>query len=372
VHVQVLRDKGRQAIHQNLKSTILLLMPLKMPNEDNLFLRMPIEDNLSETEIRNFAFAALLQLFSLFMLPDLIVDQSLASSRPAQTLIRSRRTQVLPQEAQLILKDIVTKFSEQQCLFLSCISWSFNVHTWDFYYAAFGSGDTLREHMEKAVVNYNVLSDSWGKTTTTEGLSRFEALKLDVEVRLVNEAYHPKIHQIANFPPSLPKTEQTYEERLRNHTYKFCITCMSDKRHDLTRPLLRLWFIREGRRSMIKSISLLNRMSSPQNVPSQAAKSNQLATIAFCGIVVEDTHRSTPLSRQDRDLRLKFIASLTRLGLIQGTGDENPDFVWNFLNNNSVQLELFRSEYPELSRASHVWLTPDTLWEQDTDISNDG
>ena len=96
-------------------------------------------------------------------------------------------------------------------------------------------------------------------------------------------------------------------------------------------------------------------------------RANRFATVAFCGLAVEDREQSRYLSQREIGVRQSFVTSLTRLGLFEANGkpgEENSVDMggsghhWSFLGDG-VKLTLLGTGQTQ----SHVWRAPASLFE---------
>jgi hypothetical protein len=116
---------------------------------------------------------------------------------------------------------------------------------------------------------------------------------------------------------------------------------------------------------MSKSISELARMTQGPP-PVDLERANRFATIAFCGLAVEDREQSRCLSQREIGVRQSFVTSLTRLGLFEANGKPEENSVdmggsghlWSFLGDG-VKLTLLGTGQTQ----SHVWKAPASLFE---------
>ncbi|KAL5324769.1 hypothetical protein ACEPPN_005887, partial [Leptodophora sp. 'Broadleaf-Isolate-01'] len=106
---------------------------------------------------------------------------------------------------------------------------------------------------------------------------------------------------------------------------------------------------------MSKSISELDCMTR-HPPPVDHERANRLATVAFCGLAVEDREQNRSLSQREIVDRRSFVTSVTRLGLFEANGKPKKS-VWSF--GDGVKLTLLGTGQTQ----SHVWKAPASLLE---------
>jgi hypothetical protein len=75
--------------------------------------------------------------------------------------------------------------------------------------------------------------------------------------------------------------------------------------------------------------------------PVDLERANRFATVAFCGLAVEDREPNRCLSEREIEVRRSFVTSLTRLGLFEANGKPEENSVdkggsghlWRFLGD---------------------------------------
>jgi hypothetical protein len=117
--------------------------------------------------------------------------------------------------------------------------------------------------------------------------------------------------------------------------------------------------------SMSKSISELDCMTR-RPPPVDLERVNRFATVAFCGLAVEDREQSRCLSQREIGVRQSFVTSLTRLGLFDANGKREEEnsvdmggsgHLWSFLGDG-VKLTLLGTGQTQ----SHIWKAPASLF----------
>jgi hypothetical protein len=101
--------------------------------------------------------------------------------------------------------------------------------------------------------------------------------------------------------------------------------------------------------------------------PVDLERANRFATVAFCGLAVEDMEQNRGLSQQEIEVRRSFVTSLTRLGLFETNGKPEENSVdmggsghlWSFLGDG-VKLTLLGTRQTQ----SHVWKASAILFEE--------
>ncbi|TVY12585.1 hypothetical protein LARI1_G009439 [Lachnellula arida] len=311
---------------------------------------------------------ALEELWTLVILPDIAVDQSIT----------------LPHAAQKLLRKIASEFTHNERLLLCYIKAAFSSDSWGFYSKAFGDEDTMRRCMESPLLEYNLQTGD--DITIEDAFSCFIHLKEATRKKLEEREYQLDIHQTICRPtiPTLP--HETHIELLINPICDFCLACMSDIRSDLKRPLLKAWLMREGSEHMSRSIYELGRITRYPRQTVSLERANRLATVAFCGLVVQDRKQDMKprkgfryLSEREVIERRLFVTSLTQLGFIEAKRKPDKEKhidmsrfgqVWDFLGDG-VKLTLPRrantvKKFTLSRRAnpqSHVWKATASLFQ---------
>ncbi|KAH6694390.1 hypothetical protein BKA61DRAFT_258633 [Leptodontidium sp. MPI-SDFR-AT-0119] len=270
--------------------------------------------------VRGVARIALEELWTVEILPDILVESSITLSHNARQLIH----------------DITAELSYLDCLLLCCIKWEFNASpdadpSWAFYIGH------KNQDLTAPVGNYN--KQTGYQITTGDASSRFAWIKKTSEARLLNEYRYSM--QVARAWLQLGTSSQfdvDYVEYLCNQVYNFCTACLQDSKSDLDRLMLRHWY-EQGRCDTPRSILELERMTASSEYLVTSAnfeRAFRLATIAYCGLVIPTGLRNI----QKLESMLACLRRLSEAKALQASSVEVVNLRWLATYTRKLQRQL--------------------------------
>ncbi|CZT13552.1 uncharacterized protein RAG0_17041 [Rhynchosporium agropyri] len=257
---------------------------------------------------------ALEELWTVEIQPDILVDSSIALSHAARK----------------VLCGIAVQLTYHQSLLLCCIKWEFSANeaidqSWAFY---FGQGD---QDFSNPVQRYNA--------QTGDQISIEFASSCFAQIRELCEAglrkkycYSMNVARTFLQLGTSLHSDAEYIEYLCNQVYKFCFACLKHANFDSL--LLRDWYEEKFGWSDIVELEKMTMMSEKLITPDSIQQAFGLATVAYCGLIIQQTLPASERKNHKLDSLLACLQILSRWDDVEAfLGEDIPLYLKDYIRN---------------------------------------
>ncbi|CZT07726.1 uncharacterized protein RCO7_11216 [Rhynchosporium graminicola] len=273
---------------------------------------------LPEPYIFSVACTALEELWTVEIQPDILVDSSIALSHAARKILWS----------------IAVQLTSHQRLLLCCIKWEFSANeaidqSWAFY---FGQGD---QDFSNSVQRYN--------TQTGNQISIEFASSCFAQIRELCEAglrkkycYSMNVARTFLQLGTSLHSDAEYIEYLCVQAYNFCFACLKHANFDSL--LLRDWYEEkfgwsDTHRSIVE-LEKMTMMSKKPITPDSIQQAFRLATVAYCGLMIQQTLPSSERENHKLDSLLACLQILSEWDVVEAFfGEDIPLYLKDYIRN---------------------------------------
>lgn len=267
------------------------------------------------------------ELWTVEILPEILIDSSITLSQTARGL----------------LSEIADQLTHHDRLLLCCIKWEFNPsevidRSWAFYLGQEG------QDFSNSVRRYNAQTEE--QMTIVSASSHFAQIKKSAEARLCEKYSHSMNVARAFLQLTVPLHYTDRADYVCNQVYKFCFACLKRSNFDLDCDLLRYWFAKKyGWFDVFYSIPELERMTANSGrlvTSAHFQRALRVATVVYCGLI------SSASQAQNQTLQ-SVIDCLQRLSTWEGRQDLHTEEVISpYLNDyiKNLRQQLFCRAVP--------------------------